>query len=229
MGNEIVFSVLLKYLGFLIAITMYQAATAIMAKRRGDKSSETIAMATMNPFIHMEPIGTVILPLITIAFSTYGGQSSLISGIIIGWPKAYTISTRYFKNVKKDTNITYLAGIASCFIISLICMIAYHFLIQNISSPIILSSQPMDTSYILSLMVSSIGYQCMIFGALFLWPIPGFAGWNLLINNLSYNAAMKVQNQAQMIYIAAIIILMSGIANIYFYPFVLLYRYGMSL
>ena len=57
---------LLKYLGFLIAITMYQAGIAIMAKRKGDNSFQTTQLATFNPIPHIEIVGTILFPFISI-------------------------------------------------------------------------------------------------------------------------------------------------------------------
>ncbi len=56
----------LRYLGFLVAITMYQAGMAFVAVKKGDRSSQTQTLATVNPFVHMEFFGTVVLPLLTI-------------------------------------------------------------------------------------------------------------------------------------------------------------------
>ena len=77
---------ILTYCGFLVAITMREAAYAITSRKLGDRSSETESRATVNPIPHIDLLGTIILPAVF-----------LFSGIpfLLGWAKPLTIDTRY--------------------------------------------------------------------------------------------------------------------------------------
>ena len=55
---------ILTYCGFLVAITMREAAHAIAARSLGDRSLETESRATLNPIPHVDILGTIILPLV---------------------------------------------------------------------------------------------------------------------------------------------------------------------
>ncbi|MBX9839142.1 site-2 protease family protein [Silvanigrella sp.] len=204
---------LLKYLGFLIAITMYQAGIAIMAKRKGDNSFQTTQLATFNPIPHIEIVGTIIFPFISILANF---------PFVLGWPKQFQIDTRYFKKPKLDVNIIYLSGVSINFLISIICMITLRFFLGGsiMPSPTLDLSTPEKLA---QLMLSTIGLTNMVLGALFLLPLPGYAGWNILINNVSYNTARKLQEKAMIISIVGMIVIIFGFLNTFFNIFMKLF------
>lgn len=212
----IIAKALLKYLGFLIAITMHQAAVAIIARKRGDYSSTTSSFATINPLTHISILGTVILPFLSILFNWQ---------IILGWPKQFQIETRYFKNPRKDINIVYLSAIGVNFLIAVVCMIALRFLPLEL----IILTPNLDLSnlsILMYFMLASIGIINILIGALFLLPIPGLPGWNLLINNVSYNTGRKLQEKAFLISILAFGIIIFQFFSFYFAIFYYLFRLG---
>ncbi len=203
---------LLKYLGFLIAITMSQAAIAIVARKKGDVSAQTTQMATLNPLPHIEILGTVIFPFFTILMN---------SPIVFGWPKQFNIETRYFRNIKRDINLVYASGILINFIIALLCTIILKFMGQinipqgaDYSSPEILSR----------MILSSICFLNIIIGALNLLPVPGTPGWYILINNLSYELSRKIQEKAMFLTIGFLILIISGFLSFYFKLFLFLFN-----
>ena len=207
---------LIKYLGFLIAITMYQAGIAIMARRKGDNSFQTNQLATFNPIPHIELVGTIIFPFITI-----------LAGFpfVFGWPKQFQIDTRYFKKPKMDVNIIYLSGVTINFLISILCMIALRFLGGGIFIPTPNTDLSNPDNLIL-LMLGKIGLTNMIIGALFLLPLPGYAGWNILINNINYNTGQKLQEKAGIISIVGMFFIILGFLNLYFNFFMKLFVLG---
>jgi Zn-dependent protease len=207
---------LLRYLGFLVAITMYQAGIAMMAQKRGDQSIQTRQMATLNPLPHIELIGTIVFPLITILFN---------SPVVFGWPKQFSIETRYFKKFRTDINLVYLSGVGVNFLISILCMTALRFLGGGLLIP-----QPStDLSHpeiLTRLMLATIGMSNIVIGALYLLPFPGTAGWNILINNVSYPLSRTLQEKATLISIVALIFIVLGFLNFYFKIFALLFMFG---
>ncbi len=203
---------LLKYLGFLIAITMSQAAIAIVARKKGDVSAQTMQMATLNPLPHIEILGTVIFPFFTILMN---------SPIVFGWPKQFNIETRYFRNIKKDINMVYASGILINFVIALLCTLVLKFMGQinipqgaDYSSPEILSR----------MILSSICFLNIIIGALNLLPVPGTPGWYILINNLSYELSRKIQEKAMFLTIGFLILIISGFLSFYFKLFLFIFN-----
>ena len=95
-------------LPLLLAITLHEAAHGYAARRFGDRTAEMLGRITLNPLKHIDPIGTIVMPLI-LFFATSGG-------FMFGYAKPVPINTRNLKNPKQDMIWIALAGPASNFI-----------------------------------------------------------------------------------------------------------------
>ncbi len=84
----------------LFAITVHEVAHGWVAKQCGDKTAYILGRLTLNPFKHIDPVGTVLVPLL-LFFST---------GFVFGWAKPVPVSERNFKNPKRDMILVALAG-----------------------------------------------------------------------------------------------------------------------
>jgi Zn-dependent protease len=87
----------------LFAISLHEAAHAWMAWRLGDPTARMLGRVTLNPMRHIDPFGTVLIPLLCV----YAGFP------LIGWAKPTPVTTRNFKNLRRDDILTTLAGPAS--------------------------------------------------------------------------------------------------------------------
>jgi Zn-dependent protease len=85
---------------FLFAISVHESAHAWMALRRGDNTAYMLGRVTLNPIKHIDPVGTILLPLIA-AFTGFP---------MIGWAKPTPVNTRNFKNLVLDDILTTVAG-----------------------------------------------------------------------------------------------------------------------
>ena len=88
----------------IFAITVHEVAHGWLAKKYGDNTAASLGRLTLNPFKHMDLVGTIILPGLLLITGT---------GFIFGWAKPVPVDTRYFKNPRKDMAIVALAGPAS--------------------------------------------------------------------------------------------------------------------
>ncbi|MDH5858949.1 site-2 protease family protein [Lampropedia aestuarii] len=95
-------------LPLLLAITLHEAAHGYAARRFGDRTAEMLGRITLNPLKHIDPIGTIVMPLI-LFFATSGG-------FMFGYAKPVPINTRNLKNPKQDMIWIALAGPASNFV-----------------------------------------------------------------------------------------------------------------
>ncbi|MEO6966778.1 MAG: site-2 protease family protein [Acidobacteriaceae bacterium] len=87
----------------LFAISLHEAAHGWMAWRLGDPTAKMLGRVTLNPIKHIDPFGTILIPLLCV----YAGFP------LIGWAKPTPVTTRNFKNIKRDDILTTLAGPAS--------------------------------------------------------------------------------------------------------------------
>lgn len=91
----------LYFIPFLFALCFHEYAHGFVAKLRGDRTAEQMGRLTMNPIAHMDMIGTLILPIMAIVFS---------SPIFFGWAKPVPVNERNLKNPRKDMFWVALAG-----------------------------------------------------------------------------------------------------------------------
>ena len=93
----------------LLAITVHEAAHGIAARRLGDKTAFILGRTSLNPIKHIDPVGTIAVPL-TLLF--------LQSQFLFGWANPVPINTRNLKKPVYDMALIALAGPASNFIMA---------------------------------------------------------------------------------------------------------------
>jgi Zn-dependent protease len=100
--------ILFQLIAFLFAISVHESAHAWMANRQGDPTARMLGRITLNPIKHIDPFGTVLLPLIAM----------LTHLPVIGWAKPTPVDPRNFKNPVRDDILTSVAGPVSNFIVA---------------------------------------------------------------------------------------------------------------
>jgi Zn-dependent protease len=90
-------------LGFgvlLISLTIHEAAHAWTADRLGDPTARMLGRVSLNPAVHIDPIGTLLLPLL-----------AAISHLpLIGWAKPVPVNTRNLRDPRRDFMLVAAAG-----------------------------------------------------------------------------------------------------------------------
>ena len=100
--------ILFQLIAFLFAISVHESAHAWTANRRGDPTARMLGRVTLNPIKHIDPVGTVLLPVIAM----------LTHFPVIGWAKPTPVDPRNFKNPVLDDVLTSVAGPVSNFIVA---------------------------------------------------------------------------------------------------------------
>lgn len=85
----------------LFAITVHEVAHGWVARRFGDRTAEMMGRLTLNPVRHIDPVGTVIVPLALLAMNT---------GFIFGWAKPVPVAQQNLRNPRRDMAIVAAAG-----------------------------------------------------------------------------------------------------------------------
>jgi Zn-dependent protease len=87
----------------LFSLTVHESAHAWTANRLGDPTARRLGRISLNPVVHIDPIGTILLPLV--AF--------MAGGLIFGWAKPVPVNPRNLKNYRRDFLLIAAAGPAS--------------------------------------------------------------------------------------------------------------------
>ena len=96
-------------LPIIFAITVHEAAHGYAARYFGDMTAHYLKRITLNPLRHIDPMGTILLPAITV----------MLGGILFGWAKPVPVNFSNLRNPKKDMMWVALAGPASNLIMAI--------------------------------------------------------------------------------------------------------------
>jgi Zn-dependent protease len=102
-----------QIVAFLFAISVHESAHAWMAARRGDPTAMMLGRVTLNPIKHIDPIGTLLLPIL----------AAIWNFPMIGWAKPTPVNPRNFKNVVADDIAVSVAGPISNFLVVIFALI----------------------------------------------------------------------------------------------------------
>ena len=108
---------LFQLIVFLFAISIHESAHAWMASRRGDPTARMLGRVTLNPIKHIDPVGTILLPVIAM----------LTHLPVIGWAKPTPVDPRNFKNPVLDDILTSVVGPISNFLVASAAVLALIF------------------------------------------------------------------------------------------------------
>jgi Zn-dependent protease len=103
--NQIVQLIAVLALPLLFAITVHEAAHGWVANRLGDHTALMLGRVTFNPIKHVDPVGTVIVPLAILLLSSLGGTTFLF-----GWAKPVPVDWRKLNHPRRDMALVALAG-----------------------------------------------------------------------------------------------------------------------
>ncbi len=98
---------LLQYLSLVILLTFHEFGHAWMASKCGDDTAKDQGRCSLNPLVHIDPIGTVIMPLLMIFLSLSGSE---LSRFLIGWAKPVPVNPSNLRNPKLDDILISMAG-----------------------------------------------------------------------------------------------------------------------
>ena len=87
----------------LLAITVHEAAHGFVASKLGDPTAKMLGRVTLNPIKHIDPIGTILLPLLMMWQTNF----------LFGWAKPVPIDWRNLRNPRRDMVLVAAAGPAS--------------------------------------------------------------------------------------------------------------------
>lgn len=100
LGLSIIQKIAVYAIPMIFAITLHEAAHAYVANRHGDNTAKLMGRLSLNPLPHIDPLGTILFPLIGI----------VLGGFIFGWAKPVPINFARLHNPKKDLFWIAIAG-----------------------------------------------------------------------------------------------------------------------
>lgn len=171
--NDILVGITIWALPVLLAITLHEAAHGWVALKLGDHTARLQGRLSLNPLHHVDPVGTVLLPMILL----------VMGGFIFGWAKPVPVDPRQFKKPREHMALVALAGPMANLIMAagwaLLLSLASHGLSAN------------WIGYPLSLMAQAGIIINLILMVLNLFPIPPLDGGRIMVGMLKPAMALK--------------------------------------
>jgi Zn-dependent protease len=214
--QEIVLKIF-EYVILVFALSLHEASHAWTASRLGDQTARMLGRVTLNPAKHIDPIGTVLIPLVMLFLPGYGR-------FLVGWAKPTPVTTRNFKNVRRDDMLTTLAGPASNLLAAFVAMILLVILAKAVPVGGIVVHQLAGGGIDPDLMAASpvifplaillyMGVMINLFLTAFnLLPLPPLDGSHIVRHMLPYNA-LRIYDSLGMISLILMLLVGGPIVN----------------
>jgi Zn-dependent protease len=110
MDSSLLYKISFSVIPILFAITMHEAAHGWVAKLLGDPTAHKLGRVSANPIRHIDPIGTVIVPLVLGVFSNWA--------FVFGWAKPVPVVFQNLRSPRRDMVLVAAAGPGSNFVMA---------------------------------------------------------------------------------------------------------------
>jgi Zn-dependent protease len=177
----------------VFAITVHEAAHGYAARFFGDMTADRAGRISLNPLKHIDPIGTILLPALTL----------MIGGILFGWAKPVPVDFSRLRNPKRDMLWVAAAGPAS----NLLMALFWAFVINVSSHAPANYSEPMALMGQAGIMIN------VVLMVLNLLPLPPLDGGRIAVSLLPNHLAYKFAQIERYGFIILIVLLATGILS----------------
>jgi Zn-dependent protease len=205
---------IISILPILIAITFHEVAHGFVANKLGDPTAKFVGRLTLNPLVHIDPVGTILLPLMLFIFTN--GQ------FVFGYAKPVPINPQNFRDPRRDMAISAAAGPVMNILLAIASVLIIKFLIAPLSTVLPASVNSMITRPLMLMFTSSIIIN-VILASFNLIPIPPLDGGRVLVGLLPYKQAISFSKIEPFGFIIVIILIATGIAQYFVIPLVNLF------
>ena len=186
----------------LFAITLHEAAHGWVANKLGDPTAKKLGRITINPIKHIDPVGTVVVPLFL----------AMVSPFVIGWAKPVPVEPRYFKSPLLDMALVAVAGPVSNFFMACFWAMFIQLVYMSLEhSQLLVFLAEMGKNGII------INIVLMVLNLL---PIPPLDGGRVVAGILPPNLAMPFMQLERFGMVIILVLLVSGILGKILWPIV---------
>lgn len=190
----VVYQIFIWAVPVLFAVTLHEVGHGWAAKQLGDTTAQDMGRLSLNPLKHIDPVGTIIVPLATF----------FLSGFIFGWAKPVPVNWNKLRNTKRDIALVALAGPAANLV-----MIVFWLLIAKL---FIASA---DQGNMIAALLTYMAWAGIIINSLLmilnLFPLPPLDGSRVVFSLLPPSLAYRYAKLEPYGLIILVLLLVSGV------------------
>jgi Zn-dependent protease len=216
--------IVFQIIAFIFAISVHESAHAWMANLRGDPTARMLGRITLNPIKHIDPFGTILLPLVAM----------LAHFPVIGWAKPTPVDPRNFRKPVLDDVLTSVVGPISNFAVVALAaiMLGIIAVISQLGRAIIhllplvypghldlLAAQTSSVLMPISLFLYELAIINIVLAIFNLIPVPPLDGSHVL-RHLLPNSAQRAYDMIGWVGLLALVFLGGGILGRLIFPFI---------
>ncbi len=185
---------LVSILCFIPALVFHELAHALVADRLGDPTARRLGRISLNPLRHIDPFGTVVLPLL-LAFSGLP---------VFGYAKPVPYNPSFFKNIRQGEVLTGLSGPAANLVMGLFGAFVGFVVLSMVTAS---NVEVVSWVWRIALYFTLVNFTLMFFNLI---PIPPLDGSSVVAAFLSDSALRKyysIQQYAMPIFMIVLIVM----------------------
>ncbi len=205
--ESIIQTITVYALPVLFGITLHEAAHGYVARMFGDPTAYQLGRVSLNPIRHIDPIGTIVVPIALLLTTKLMGGA----GLLFGWAKPVPVDWGRLNNPKRDMLWVALAGPASNIFMAILWALSLRLFISTGMAP---------DDFWVRMAIAGIQVN-LILMALNLLPLPPLDGgrvvFSLLPDRLAYQYS-KIEPYGMMI---LIVLMLTGVLWVVLQPLLL--------
>ncbi len=210
MDASVLKTITVSAIPILFAITFHEVSHGFVADKLGDPTAKFTGRLTLNPLVHIDPVGTVLMPIMLLVLTN--GQ------FMFGYAKPVPINPHNFSNPKRDMALSAAAGPVSNIIVAVISAILLKLLIIPLYS--FFGNSGTAILKPLALMLSASVQFNIILAVFNMIPVPPLDGGRVAVGLLPHKQAITYSKIEPYGFIILIILIASGLASFFVYPIV---------